>query len=165
MDINQARADILNWIETFVERPNAALAGWPPCPYARRARIDGLLDIRVGSLEPYCDLRTIDMGNYEVIALVYDPKTFDAEEFDHQVIAANLAFLAGKDMIALADHPGSVEQVNGVCMNQGNWAIVFVQNLTKLDSAARDLAKKGFYKGWPEHYLKVLFNGRRDPRT
>jgi hypothetical protein len=49
-------------------------------------------------------------------------------------------------------------------MNQGTYAIVFVQDLTKLDHFAKTLANKGFYKDWPEDYLQVLFEGRQDPR-
>jgi hypothetical protein len=29
-----------SWIENFVEVPHPALGGWPPCPYARKARLD-----------------------------------------------------------------------------------------------------------------------------
>jgi len=78
---------------------------------------------------------------------------------------ANQGFLCGRDLIALADHPDAPELVNGVSMNQGQWAIVFVQHLAKLDSHARNLADRGYYQGWPEEYLAVLFEGRQDPRS
>jgi len=164
MDIDQARQDILSWIENFVERPNANLNGWPPCPYARRARLDNMIDIRSGTVEPYTDLRLIEMQHHDVIVLVYDAQEFDGADFDHQVHQANLAFLAGKDMIAMADHPAVREEVNGVCMNQGQWALVFVQRLSQLNRDARILASKDFYQGWSEDYLAELFRGREDPR-
>jgi hypothetical protein len=68
-------------------------------------------------------------------------------------------------MFALADHPGDVETVNGVVMNQGTWAICFLQDLDKLNSHARMLVERGFYQDWPEDYLSVLFAGRQDPRS
>jgi hypothetical protein len=49
-------------------------------------------------------------------------------------------------------------------MNQGTYAIVFVQDLAKLNHFAQILGNKGFYNGWPEEYLTVLFTGREDPR-
>ena len=49
-------------------------------------------------------------------------------------------------------------------MNQGTYAIVFVQDLSKLNHFAKILGSKGFYNGWDEEYLKVLFSGREDPR-
>lgn len=166
MDIEQARQDILKWVTDFVEVANPALGGWAPCPYARAARVNNLLDIRAGGADPYVDLRGItDMSGRDVIALVYDPREFPAEEFNDLVNSANPAFMAGRGLIALADHPQDREEVNGVCMNQGQYAIVFVQDLAKLNRFARQLAEKRFYQGWPEDYLQTLFQGREDPRS
>lgn len=164
MDFVQAKQDVLNWITSFVEQPNAGLDGWPPCPYARKARLDGQVDIRAGVIDPYTDIAHIDMANFMVIAHVYDPENFTAAEFNQQVRDLNSGFLLGRDIIALADHPADREEINGVCMNQGTWAIVFVQPLSKLNEFARLLAPKGYYRGWPEEYLEVLFEGREDPR-
>jgi hypothetical protein len=50
-------------------------------------------------------------------------------------------------------------------MNQGVWAICFLQELNKLNSHARMLADRGFYDSWPDEYLTVLFAGREDPRS
>jgi hypothetical protein len=164
MDFDQARQDIMAWITGFVEQPHPALAGWPPCPYARRARTDDLLDIRPGT-EPYWDLMHVELGRLDVLVFVYDPSSFAATEFEHLVHGANQGFLFARDLIALPDHPDAPEIVNGVSMNQGRWAMVFVQALSKLDSHARTLADRGFYRGWPEDYLAALFQGRQDPRS
>jgi hypothetical protein len=166
MDIQQAKQDIQQWIQDFVEVPNAALSGWPPCPYARQARINNLVDIRAGGADPYVDLMTMtDLSGHDVVILVYDPQEFSPDEFNDLVNSANLAFLQGRNLIALADHPQDREEVNGVCMNQGRWALVFVQSRSRLDSHAHALAQKGFYRGWPEDYLNTVFQGREDPRT
>ena len=166
MDIEQARQDILKWVTDFVEVSNPALGGWAPCPYARAARVNNLLEIRAGGADPYVDLRGVnDMRGLDVISLVYDPQEFSAAEFNDLVNSANAAFMAGRGLIALADHPGDREEVNGVIMNQGQYAIVFVQDLAKLNRFARQLAEKGFYHGWPEDYLQTLFRGREDPRS
>jgi hypothetical protein len=165
MNFEQAQMEVLNWITGFVEQPNAQLNGWPPCPYARKARLDGQFEIRPGRAEPYADLMHADLGEKMVIAYVYDPKLFSAHEFNRQVQSVNRGFLVPRNIIALADHPDDVEDVNGVIMNQGTWAIVFIQPLDKLDHFARLIAGKGFYDAWPEHYLKGLFEFRQDPRA
>lgn len=164
MDFVQAKQDVLNWITGFVEKPNPALQGWPPCPYARKARLEGQLDIRAGLIDPYTDIAKITLGDFMVITHVYDPKKFTAEEFNQQVRDVNTGFLLMRDIIALADHPDDREEVNGVCMNQGTWALVFVQPLSKLNDFARLLAPRGYYRGWPDEYLDQLFEGREDPR-
>ena len=164
MDFAQAQQDIMQWITDFVERPHPSLNNWPPCPHARRARIEGQLDIRPGAAEPYTDLRSVEMGRFEVIVFVYDPAEFAAEEFEQQIRAVNAAFLVPRDLVALADHPDCPETINGVVMNQGQWAIAFVQSLSRLDSVAINLAHRGYYHNWPEDYLQDLFEHRKDPR-
>ena len=123
------------------------------------------MDIRPGCFNPIDDLKQADMGEFEVLAYVYDTKRWSAAEFNELIETVNISYLAQKNLIALADHPDDVETVNGVVMNQGTYAIVFVQSLDKLNHFAGLLAAKGFYKGWDEEYLTVLFSGRQDPRT
>lgn len=165
MDIAQARIDILNWVTGFVEQPHPALNGWPPCPHARKARLDGQFDIRAGEIDPYTDLMRAELGKFLVIAYVYDPKKIDAERFNQQIDSVNRGFLLARDIIALADHPDAPEEVLGVSMNQGTYAIAFVQPLSKLNQFARQIATKGYYDGWPEDYLQDLFQHREDPRS
>ena len=165
MNFEQAQLDILAWVTGFVERPHPALSGWAPCPYARRARLEGKFEIWPGHIDPYTDLQHINIGELDVVALVYDPTEFEPEQFNQQITAVNQGFLRARDLLALADHPDSPEVVQGVTMNQGTWAIAFVQPLAKLNAHARMVAEKGYYKDWPEDYLRVLFEGREDPRS
>ena len=141
------------------------LNGWAPCPYARQARLNNEVDIRQGCYNPVDDITIVSTDQYSVIAYVYDKTRWTASEFNGLVSALNIAHLNKFDMIALADHPDDHEEVNGVCMNQGQYSIVFVQSLSKLNHFAKLLGKKGFYDGWDEEYLKVLFAGREDPRN
>jgi hypothetical protein len=164
MNFEQAKLDIEQWIVEFVEKPNPLLNGWAPCPYARQARLNDRVEIRQGCFNPIDDLKHITMADRDVIAYVYGRERWDSDEFNQLVKTANLVHLSAQGLIALADHPDDVESVTGVIMNQGTYAIVFVQDMAKLDHFAKILADKGFYKDWPEDYLQVLFEGRQDPR-
>lgn len=164
MNFEQAKKDIEQWIIDFVEKPNLLLNNWPPCPYARQARLNQQVDIRSGCFNPIDDLKQVDMGEFEVLAYVYDRTRWSADEFNELVGTVNISYLSQRGLIALADHPDDVESVMGVVMNQGTYAIVFVQDSAKLDHFSKILSKKDFYKGWPEEYLAVLFLGRVDPR-
>ena len=164
MNFEQAKLDIEKWIVDFVEKPNPLLNNWPPCPYARQARLNQQVDIRPGCFNPIDDIKQVDLGDVEVVAYVYDRTRWSAAEFNELVETVNVSYLAQQGLIALADHPDDVESVNGVVMNQGTYAIVFVQDLAKLNHFAQILGNKGFYNGWPEEYLTVLFTGREDPR-
>ena len=164
MDFVQAQIDIITWITTFVERPHPALHGWPPCPFARQARLQAQLEIRPGVIDPYTDLMHVDMGERMIVIYVYEPDDIDAVRFGQQIDGVNRGFLLARDLIALADHPATPEDVLGVSMNQGRWALAMVQPLSKLNQFSRQIAAKGYYNGWPEDYLHDLFQHREDPR-
>ena len=104
------------------------------------------------------------MGQYEVIVYAYDPAEWPYSRFHSSIESANTEFLLARDILALEDHPDSVEDVNGVIMNQGKYALVLVQSLSKLNTAAKQMGSKGFYHTWPEDYLTGLFEYRQDPR-
>lgn len=167
MNIETVTADILTWCETFVEVPHPALGGWPPCPFARQARLNRSIQVLTGT-DPYFDLRNRarwGMGHYEVIVYAYDPAEWPYLRFHTAIESANTEFLLRQDLLALEDHPVAVEDVNGVIMNHGKYALVLVQSLSKLNDAAAQLANKNFYHDWPESYLTDLFKHRQDPRT
>jgi hypothetical protein len=118
--------------------------------------------------EPYFDLEsraTLGMQQYEVIIYAYDPGEWTHDYFSPRIQSANRDFLLAADLIALEDHPDDVEDVNGVIMNQGQYALTLVQSLIDLDSRAQQIAAKGFYHDWPEDYLLSLFENRLDPRN
>jgi hypothetical protein len=166
MDTETVTADILNWCETFVEVPHPSLGGWPPCPFARQARLNQTIQVLIGT-DPYFDLRNRSrwgMGAHEVIVYAYDPAEWPYERFHAAIQDANREFLLARDILALEDHPADIEDVNGVIMNQGKYALVLVQSLSKLNTAAKQMGVKDFYHTWPEEYLTELFKHRVDPR-
>jgi hypothetical protein len=167
LELETVQHDIEHWIETFVEVPHPALGGWAPCPYARKARLDRDYTVRVG-VNPYFDLVNVardGLGGKSVLILVYDPAEFSYPQFTSDVHAANTEILVSKNLLALEDHPGDPEIVNGVSMNQGTYALALVQSLSDLNQKAHAMAQKGFYTTWPEEYLQELFQHRKDPRV
>ena len=166
MSIEQIRKDILDWSEKFVEVPHKALGGWPPCPYARRARLNNTIGIFQGT-DPYYDLKVRarhGLGQYEVVIYAYDPTEWDYNNFHASLESAHSEFLLPKNLLVLEDHPDDAEIVNGICMNQGKYALALVQDRADLDEKAAHMFSKGFYHSWPEEYLNVLFANRKDPR-
>jgi len=167
MNLETVKQDIERWIVNFVEVPHPALGGFPPCPYARSARLKNSYQVFLGT-DPYYDLKhraRHGMGSSEVIVYAYDPVEWPNEQFASSLDHANKDFLLAADLLALEDHPNDVEIVNGVCMNQGTYALALVQSVSDLDTKAQLMARKGFYDTWPEDYLQALFQHRRDPRT
>lgn len=166
LDLTTVQKNIEHWIENFVEVPHPALGGWAPCPYARKARLDRDFEVRIG-VDPYFDLLNIantGLGGKSVLIVAYDPDEFFYSKFNSDVQAANQEVLVARDLLALEDHPGDPEIVNGVSMNQGTYALALVQSLSDLNTKAKIMASKGFYDTWPNDYLEMLFQHRQDPR-
>ena len=166
LDLDTVKQDIDRWIETFVEVPHPALGGWAPCPYARKARIDQDFTVRIG-INPYFDLLNVakdGIGGKSVLIIAYNPNEFFYSQFTSDIKAANEEALLRNNLLALEDHPDDQEIVNGVCMNQGTYALALVQSLSDLNEKAQLVAKTGFYDTWPEDYLQALFKHRKDPR-
>ena len=166
MELEQVKQDIESWIENFVEVPHPALGGFPPCPFARQARMKRTFEVYLGS-DPYYDLKNRarwGMGGREVIIYAYDPEEWPYKLFSTSIESANTEHLLRADILALEDHPDDVENVNGVIMNQGKYALALVQCLSDLNTKAQQMASKGFYHNWPEEYLQGLFRHRQDPR-
>ena len=167
MQLEQVKKDILTWSERFLEMTHTALGNWSPCPYARRARLNNQVDIQLGT-DPYFDLEALaakGLGSAQVVIFAYDPVVWTREYFAPRLRSANRDFLLAADLIVLEDHPDDAEIVNGVCMNQGTYALAMCQSLSDLNVKARMMAAKGFYHAWPEDYLATLFEHRQDPRT
>jgi hypothetical protein len=159
--------DIESWIINFVEVKNPALGNWPPCPYARKARLENDYDVRIG-LAPLHDLIQISkngLGGKSVVVIAYDPTRYTHNEFNRDLDIANREFLLPNDLLVLEDHPDDPEIVNSVSMNQGTYALALVQSLSDLNAKAKIMAAKGFYNTWPEEYLTELFQHRQDPRA
>jgi hypothetical protein len=117
--------------------------------------------------DPYYDLKNRarwGMGGKEVIIYAYDPSEWSHELFSASIESANTEHLLQADILALEDHPHNIENVNGVIMNQGKYALALVQCLSDLNTKAKLMANKGFYHDWPEEYLQGLFQHRQDPR-
>jgi hypothetical protein len=110
-------------------------------------------------VNPYFDLLNVardGLGGKSVIILAYDPDEFFYAQFNSDIRAANQEVLLGRDLLALEDHPGDPEIVNGVSMNQGTYALALIQSLSDLNQKARAMAGQGFYDTWPEEYLQGL---------
>jgi hypothetical protein len=166
LNLKTVKQDIEKWIVDFVEVPHPALGGWAPCPYARKARLDRDFEVKLG-LAPIHDLVQTSRNGLEgksVVIFVYDPKDVSYTELSYAIDVCNKEFLLPNNLLSLEDHPDDPEVVNGVCMNNGTYALALVQSLSDLNEKAQLVARKGFYDTWSEEYLQALFKHREDPR-
>jgi hypothetical protein len=159
LDQSTVESALLKWMEEFVELPHPSLGGWPPCPFARQARLSKNIDIRQGQ-DPYADCTSIIDYDWskEVIIFWYDYA--DPESFIDATNRANSVLLS-KDIVALEDHPATEEIIAGIKMNFGLCPIIVLQKNSKLNQAADQLKEKGYYHTWTQADLDKIVTWRR----
>ncbi len=160
MDQQSIRKNLEKWLIEFVEKPNSLLNNWPPCPYARQARLASQIHIVFDSpLEisryVYC------LDDYEVVVLCFDHTQFSPSQIELFTKHIN-SILVWKDCVVLEDHPDSQELINGVKMNFGECGVMILQRLSKLNTAADQLREKGYYTTWTKENLDEVVNWRYD---
>ena len=165
MDKNQAKQDITAWINDFVSKPNALLNNFPPCPYARKAMLEQKVDIRIPQdvSVSYAIADTLQTGidDLDVGMLIFDPTYYTADMFSSVVEKANETI--DKNFVLLDDHPDNKEDINGVMMNNGKYAIVFVQKTDKLQQGHEYLEKHtDYYDVWSQENLDDVVTWRKD---
>ena len=154
MNFNQAKQDILNWVENFVEQGNPNLNGWSPCPFARRSRLENRLSILQGNdiLHDVTSLVQSWDDSNDVVAFIYDKEQYTVDELSVHIEQLNMNCSLPKDILILEDHPDDPEIVNGVSMNQGQYILVLCQRFSKVNLASAELKEQGYYDLWTKEY-------------
>ena len=158
LDQSTVESALLTWMEEFVEVPHPSLGGWPPCPFARQARLSNNIDIRQGQ-DPYADCMSLLYYDWlkEVVIFWYDYA--DPESFIDDTNRAN-SILLSKDIVALEDHPATEEIIAGIKMNFGLCPIIVLQKNSKLNVSADQLREKGYYHTWSRSDLDKIVSWR-----
>ena len=159
LDKSTVESALLKWMEEFVEKPHPSLGGWPPCPFARQARLSKNIDIRQGT-DPYADCMELLYYEWDKEVVVFWYNHIDADLFVNDVVRANNTLLA-KDIVALEDHPDTEELIAGIKMNFGLCPIIVLQKNSKLNQSADQLKEKGYYHSWSQEDIDKIVTWRR----
>jgi hypothetical protein len=160
MDEQAIRQQLEHWLTDFVEQPNPLLNNWPPCPYAKQARLSNKIHIVFDnplSIAEYVSL----LNDYDVVVLCFDHMKFSSDQIELFSKHIN-SILLWQDYVVLEDHPDSEEFINGVQMNFGKCGLMILQRLSKLNTATTQLKNKGYYDTWSEENLDQVVNWRHD---
>lgn len=157
-------SSIDDWIQNFLSKPSKTFNNLPPCPYAKKAWLDNsvLTHWLDGSFELDVWIRA-EIENYtyhwpkgkEVVILGFDYDRITADELSN-IIDETKPMLDKRGYIALEDHPLDVEEVQGIKLNHGKYALVLIQPKEKLETARLWLEKKDYYKNWTSKYKQEV---------
>lgn len=162
MDHELITKQLTKWIIDFVEKPNPLLNNWPPCPYARQARINNKLEIiesHFGNLVNDVNTNLNLLDDKDVVVVWFDHNAVDPVTLSSLVKAYN-NILMPKNYVILEDHPDSLEFVNGLNMNFGLCGLLIVSKLSVLNTASDQLRSKGYYDHWDQKSLSDVVNWR-----
>ena len=160
MDEKTIQQQLEKWLVDFVEKPNPLLSNWPPCPYARQARLAS--QIHTVFDNPLNIAKYVSfLNDHDVVVLCFDHTKFSASQIELFTKHVN-SILLWQDYVVLEDHPDSEELINGVKMNFGKCGLMVLQRLSKLNTAADQLKNKGYYATWSQENLDQVVNWRYD---
>ena len=160
------REEVIRWVKEFVEVPHPMFADYPPCPYAKQARLAGKVDfVELTDMEPDSNIWTsidhFDFNDKDVLVIIAEPDQYTAKETVKIADKLNRAFMP-RDVVVLEDHPKIQEHVKKVKLNNGHYILFLVQRLSKLNRYSKMLEKGPYYRNWSKSYLKEV-KGFRDP--
>jgi hypothetical protein len=154
---------LTKWMTAFVEVPNPKLGNWPPCPYARQARINDKIEIIYSPhdiIPSTVEQNLNKLEDKDAFIVYFDHKMIQPDALAELVKVYNESFLMPRNYVALEDHPDCVEYVNGVKMNFGECGLLIVSKLDKLNEASDKIRDKGYYKHWSQEELDSVVSWR-----
>lgn len=162
MDQVKIKAELDRWMVEFVETTHPQLSNWAPCPYARAARLSGMIKTVFCEVSEFMHVireSVDDLASKDVVVVCFDHETISPENLQEFVTSMNLTLLP-IDYVILEDHPDTPEYVNGVKMNFGLCGLLVIQKLSKLNNAADKLKSQGYYDTWDQKSLDDVVTWR-----
>ena len=164
--------DLRRWTTEVLSRPSDQLRGMPPCPFAADAWDAGLVAVGLcDGLDDVTDaLDFYPASRRDVfICVLPDVEGLTSEELARYVEDKNEGLVA-EDMWLMAYHPDDDPNEYGLEYLDADWepiveedyAMVFVQQLSKLTSASYNLEKQGYYDECPWKTYRDLVHRRTE---
>ncbi len=168
-------SEIFSWTEKVLSKENSFFNGLPPCPYAERAVKDNRVAILFKYEESYQPVySTISRYDdaFDVVIIVDMDNKKAPEDFHEYLDQMNTAISDGvfidRDVWVMGFHPLDeasefTEKVDFEPMTDTEYALIFVQRLTKLQESAYKLKSSGYYDCYGGKYdAEGVYERRED---
>ena len=161
--IDNIKQDMWNWITDYVESNHKFYDyKFPPCPYAKAARLKGLVDIAIydsGGVRDFILEQTDNLINekkYNVRILVFPAKVnwyFFIKQFintlNKKLVAMDYYTQYGTALKTKSRYPGLFEN--------GPYFIVIINKLSDVIAGHESLLSTNYYNSWAQsHYDSVV---------
>ena len=147
--------ELQNWILSYLSKPNSIFNGLPPCPYAKKAWLDGNVEIK--KFISYDQIRNSlkDIVGSRVKIFYYEyPIVPSAEK-----LKSIVSWLGrdNPDYIFYDEHPDTIEMIDDEMLNSGVTAIIVQERKDLLEKRA-ELQKTGYYDKWTPEMKERIFD-------
>ncbi len=156
--------EIIAWSSHTLQKPNPYYNGLPPCPYAQKAweeqkvlflfKYDTNMQVLYSTLSQWED--AFDLVIIVDMAFQKDPEIFhDYLDLLNEAISEGV--FIDRDMWLMGFHPHDepndfIDDNSFMQIVEDEYAMIFVQRLSKVQESADKLAKKGYYDNYLEEY-------------
>ena len=147
------------WILNDLSAPIAILNNFSKCPYAKTAYLEN--KVKFYEITDTNEIHTIvaDWNEPLDVSVIKLPDSVDKDSIVDLVDNLNDLYMS-KDFVFLDDHVDNEERMHDVVFNNGKYNVLFLQQKSKLDSAAKKLEKLGYYKNWTKEYYDEVVSWR-----
>tara|TARA_R110000772_G_scaffold263138_1_gene382722 strand:+ start:83 stop:676 length:594 start_codon:yes stop_codon:yes gene_type:complete len=166
--------EIMKWSSDVLEQPHPFFMNFSPCPFAKQAWFADRVAILFKYENNYqCLYSTISQfdDNFDVALIVDLDNNKNADDFHEYLDGLNEVIADGvfidRDIWLMGFHPDDdpeeyAEDAAFTPVVDTEYAIIFVQRLSKLQEAADKLRKKGYYEAYAKEYNVYQIYSRRD---
>jgi len=150
-----AQQQIESWILNFLSKPNSVFNNLPPCPYAKQAWLDGKVEVIETAPkhleQQICKILETFPDDKDLVMFVLDPNEVSYEQLE--LISKQYK---NEKFALLKDHPNECETVKDIVLNNGKYAIIFVQRREELTRTRKELAGSGYYDNFDPAYKQEI---------
>ena len=142
-------SQIETWITRVLDVPNNKFGDLPPCPYAKKAWLNGNVGVKM------FDSKLFEQDEWDKEANIYVMNRFiQAELLSEMASYYNKKY---PDYLFLEEHPDLVEDVGGFVVNEGELILLIVQKRKPLEEARDKLKDTPYYENWtPEMKERII---------
>ena len=160
--------DIWEWIQNFIE-VNHKFYGYkfPPCPYAKTARIKGLVAVHAytnGNVFKFIKTmsnKNIEQNKHSVMVLVLPPRIkFINWIFSKFINNLNKTLVKNDYYAQYGTALTTTSSYTGL-FNSGEYSIVIINKLSEILSGHKSLLKTDYYKPWAKHHYSAVVDRRQ----
>ena len=143
-------SQIETWITTVLDTPNSKFGNLPPCPYAKKAWVEGNVSVKM-----FDDVQSFTPQDWDKEVNIYVMNPWISSELLSEM-AKNYNSMYS-DYLFLEEHPDLIEDVGGFVVNQGKLILLIVQDRKPLEEARKKLQETNYYENWtPEMKKRII---------